>query len=152
MTGSHSIENSHAHKQFGTQYPIIDVNEQRRRKDRDRYAQMTNEEKQEKLKRRREAYRWNKTFKESTQLQKKGTQGRKKYADLEPEQKIKKCARERQKYANMQPEQRKARIEQITANREFRRNTPCKESIVMVNPAYIATEEELIREAMYTRR
>jgi hypothetical protein len=42
----------------------------------------------------------------------------------------------------MQPEQKKARLEQIVANREFRRNTPCKESIAMVNPAYIATEEE----------
>ena len=83
---------------------------------------------------------------------KKSTQGRKKYADLEPGQKRKKCARERQKYANMKPEQKKARIEQIAANREFRRNTPCKESIAMVNPAYIATEEELIREAMYTKR
>ena len=43
----------------------------------------------------------------------------------------------------MQPgqQQKKGRIEQITANREFRRNTPRKESIVMVNPAYIAIEE-----------
>ena len=47
---------------------------------------------------------------------------------------------------------KKARIEQITANHEFRRNTPCKESIAMVNPAYIATEEELMREAMYTKK
>ena len=153
MTGSYSIENSHTDKQFGTRYPIIDVKEQRRKKDRDRYARMTNEEKQEKLKRRHEAYKQKKTTKDSTQLQKiKCTQGRKKYADLEPEQKTKKCTREKQKYTNMQPEQKKARIEQITALREVRRNTPCKESIAMVNPAYIATEEELIREAMYTKR
>ena len=52
----------------------------------------------------------------------------------------------------MQPEQKTARIEQIIANREFRRNTPCKESIAMINPAYIATEEEVMREARYTRR
>ena len=71
MIGSYSIENSHADKQFGTQYLIIDVKEQRRRKDRDRYAQKTNEEKQEKLKRRREAYQRNKTIKESTQLQRR---------------------------------------------------------------------------------
>ena len=37
------------------------------------------------------------------------------------------------KYANMQTEQNKAVIEQIMANREFRRKTLCKESIVMVN-------------------
>ena len=41
----------------------------------------------------------------------------------------------------MHPEQKKARLEQIRANREFRRNTPCKKSIAMVNPTYIATEE-----------
>ena len=43
----------------------------------------------------------------------------------------------------MQPEQKKARIEKIIANRQFKQNTPCKESIVMVNPLYIATEEEV---------
>ena len=43
----------------------------------------------------------------------------------------------------MQPEQKKARIKQIAANRELKRNTPCKDSIAMVNPAYIATEEEV---------
>ena len=52
MADSYSIENSHVDKQFATQYPIMDVKEQRRKKDRDRYARMTNEEKQEKLKRR----------------------------------------------------------------------------------------------------
>ena len=40
---------------------------------------------------------------------------------------------------------KKARIEQIIANREFRRNTPCKESIAMVNPAYVESEEEVSR-------
>ena len=64
---------------------------------------------------------------------------------MEPTQKAKKCARKRQKYANMQPEQKKARIKQIAANRELKRNTPCKDSIAMVNPAYIATEEEFCK-------
>jgi hypothetical protein len=62
---------------------------------------------------------------------------------MEPTQKAKKCARERQKYANLLPEQKEARIKQIAANRELKRNTPCKESIAMINPAYIATEEEV---------
>jgi hypothetical protein len=35
---------------------LQDCNEQRRKRDRERYAQMTNEQKQEKLKRRREVY------------------------------------------------------------------------------------------------
>ena len=139
------MENTDADEEFGTQSPIIDVKEQRRKKDRDRYARMTNEEKQEKLKRRREAYQQSKTIRDLTQLPKKCTWGRKKYADLKPEQKTKKCVREKQKYANMQPEQKKARIEQIIANREFRRNTPCKESIAMVNPAYVESEEEVSR-------
>ena len=62
---------------------------------------------------------------------------------MELAQKTKKCARERQKYANMQPEQKKARVRQIAANRELKRNTPCKESIAMENPTYVATEEEV---------
>ena len=62
---------------------------------------------------------------------------------MELAQKTKKCARERQKYANMQPEQKKARIVQIAANRELKRNTPCKESIAMENPAHVATEEKV---------
>ena len=49
----------------------MDVKEQRRKKDRERYAHMTNEEKQEKMKKCREAYQRNKIIKDSTQLQKK---------------------------------------------------------------------------------
>ena len=79
--------------------------------------------KQKKLKKRREAYHQNKTIKDSTQLQKKCTQGRKRYAYMELAQKTKKCARERQKYANMQPEQKKARMGQIVVNRELKCNT-----------------------------
>ena len=107
MTDLCSMENTDADEKFGTQSPIIDVKEQRRKKDRDRYARMTNEEKQEKLKRRREAYQQSKTIKDLTQLHKKCTRGRKKYADIKPEQKTKKYVREKQKYANMQLEQKK---------------------------------------------
>jgi hypothetical protein len=120
-----------AGKPFGSHSQFIDVKEQRRKRDRERYAQMSDQEKQEILKMRREAYK-----------QKKKIKGTKKYADLEAEQRKKQCVQKRQKYENMQPEQKKARLEQIVANREFRRSTPCKESIAMVNPAYIATEEE----------
>jgi hypothetical protein len=108
----------------------MDVKEQRRIKDRERYARLTDEEKQKKLEKRREAYKQNKKVKKT-----------KKYADLEPEQRKKACAQKRNKYANMEPAEKKARLEQIIANREFRRNTPCKESIAMVNPLYISTEE-----------
>ena len=104
---------------------IIDVKKQRRKKDSDRYARMTNKEKQEKLKKRREGYQRNKTIKNSTQLQKKYTQVRKKHADLNPEQKRKM----RPKHPNMQVEQKKPRIEPLMANREFSSNTPCKESM-----------------------
>ena len=45
MTDLCSMENTDADEEFGTQSPIIDVKEQRRKKDRHRYAQMTNEEK-----------------------------------------------------------------------------------------------------------
>jgi predicted glycoside hydrolase/deacetylase ChbG (UPF0249 family) len=39
---------------------------------------------------------------------------------------------------------KKARIEQVTANREWKRITPCKESIAMVNPAYLRTKQEIL--------
>jgi hypothetical protein len=93
---------------------------------------MKNDEKQEKLKRRRETYQQNKKLKEP-----------KKYAELEPEERKKICAQERQRYADKQPEQKKARVEQITANKVLKRSMPCKESIAMVNPTYIATEQEV---------
>jgi hypothetical protein len=41
----------------------------------------------------------------------------------------------------MLPEEKKARLQKIKANHEYRRNTPCKESIAMMNPAYIVEEE-----------
>ncbi|KAM0848546.1 hypothetical protein ACQ4PT_054297 [Festuca glaucescens] len=119
-------------KSFGSEIQVMDAKEERRKRDRERYARMTNEEKQEKLKQRREAYKQNKTIKEP-----------KKQANIEAEQSTKKCKQKRQRYANMEPEQKKARIEQIIAKKELKRSTPCKESIAMVNPAYIPTEEEV---------
>jgi DNA-binding IclR family transcriptional regulator len=100
----------------------MDIKEQRRKRDRERYAQMPDEEKQKMLEKRREAYKQKKTN--------------------EPELMTKRCAQDRQRYANMQPEQKKARIEKVAANKILKRNTPCKESIAMVNPAYIETEQE----------
>jgi hypothetical protein len=96
---------------------------------------MKNDEKQEKLKRRRETYQQNKKLKEP-----------KKYAELEPEERKNICAQERQRYADKQPEQKKARVEQITAKKVLKRSMPCKESIAMVNPAYIPTEQEILLE------
>ena len=49
----------------------MDVKEQRRKRDRELYAQMIDEEKREKLRKRREAYKKNKSIKKT-----------KKYADL----------------------------------------------------------------------
>jgi hypothetical protein len=43
----------------------------------------------------------------------------------------------------MEQEKKKARIEQITANQELKRNTQTKDSIAMENPAYIETELEV---------
>ncbi|KAF7025403.1 hypothetical protein CFC21_037585 [Triticum aestivum] len=90
----------------------MDAKEQRRKRDRERYAQMIDEKRQEQLKKRREAYQ---------------------------KQKEKICAQQRQIYANMQPAQKKARIENIN---ELKHNTASKDSIAMENPAYIATEQE----------
>ena len=64
---------SYAGKLFGLESQVIDVKEKRRKRDRERYAQMADEEKQEKLKKHREAY-----------MQNKRIQRAKKYADLKP--------------------------------------------------------------------
>jgi hypothetical protein len=70
----------------------------------------------------------------------------------EPERRIKRCAQDRHRYANMNSEKKKTRIEQVTTYRELRRNTPCKESIAMVNPAYIATEQEVATSTLNVRQ
>jgi hypothetical protein len=103
----------------------MDAKEKRRKRDRERYARMTDEVWQEKLKKRREAYH------------------RKKDPEKTPEQKAAKSAQQKQKYASMQLEQKKARKEQIVARRQLNRSTPCKESIAMENPEYVATEQEV---------
>mgnify|MGYP006268563553 CR=1 FL=1 len=53
---SYNIENTHAAKQFGSLSPVLDAKERRNKIDSERYARKTNEEKQEKLKMRRQAY------------------------------------------------------------------------------------------------
>lgn len=90
---------------------------------------MSYEEKQEKLKKRREAYHQQKREKCSQ------------VTDQEKQQKIqKKCMHERERYANIQPNQKKAKLEQDSANRARRRDTLSKNSIAMENPANIATD------------
>jgi hypothetical protein len=132
----------------------MDAKEERRKRDRERYARMTNEEKQEKLKKRREAYHQMKT-KESEQrtkrckeeekekLLEKRREAYQQKKTKEPEKRTKRCAQDRQRYANMHPDKKKAKIEQVKANRELKRITPCKESIAMLNPAYIPTEQDV---------
>ncbi|RCV15867.1 hypothetical protein SETIT_3G092500v2 [Setaria italica] len=102
-----------------SQSQVIDANEKRRKRDRERYAKITDEEKHDKLKKQHEAYHRRKG-RDATQYQKKYT-------------------KERQKYANMQLEQKKARIEQAITNREMRSSKTTKGSIAIENPAYIET-------------
>jgi hypothetical protein len=61
----------------------------------------------------------------------------------EEEQRTKRCAQDKKRYINMPSEKNKARIEQVASNPELKRILPWEESIAMVNPAYIATEEEV---------
>jgi hypothetical protein len=110
----------------------MDVNEQRRKRRRECYAQMTDEKKEEMLRKRREAYQQKKT--------------------IDPNQMTKRNAQERQKYADMEPKQKKARIEKVAINKVLKRNTPCKESIAMVNPAYITTDQEAGTSAINARQ
>lgn len=127
---------SYAAKPIGSQPPLLDPKEQRRKRDRERYARVTDEEKQEKLKIRREAYHQRKkTSNDDTQIQK-----RKEH--------------DRQRYANMKPEQKRAKIEQTNASRMLRCNTPSKDSIAMENPAYIEEEmpSQVIPSALTTKQ
>jgi hypothetical protein len=122
----------------------MDTKEQRRKRDRERYAEMTDEEKQE-IKKRNSERRAQMTVEENLERLKKRREAykqNKKCANREPELTTNKNAQKRQKYANMEPKQKKARIEQITTNKVLKQSTPCKESIAMVNPAYIATDKE----------
>jgi hypothetical protein len=52
----------------------------------------------------------------------------------------------------MNSERNKARIEQVKTNRESRGNTPCKESITMVNPTYIAAKQEVATSTLNLRQ
>jgi hypothetical protein len=52
----------------------MDAKEQKRKRDREQYAEMSNEKKQEKLRRLREAYQQKKKNKEATQLNENGKQ------------------------------------------------------------------------------
>jgi hypothetical protein len=138
---SHIAHNSHADYSYCKESPVLTAKEKKRKGERVRYARMTDEEKQEKLKRRREAYHQKKA-KDSTQIAKR-IEENKKYTEKQQRQKCRKKERERQYYEKMQPEKRKSRIEKITNNKELKRSTNTKDSIAMENPAYIETELEV---------
>jgi hypothetical protein len=168
----------------------MDTKEERRKKDRERYKQMTNEkkeemlkkrheaykqkrkkmtetcaeeEKEEMLKKRREAYQQKKrkeleqrtesfTEEEKEEMLKKRREAYQQKKRKEPEERTKVREQDRQRYANMQPEQKKAKIEQVRAYKLLKRSTPCKESIAMVNPAYIETEQEVSKSTVNVRQ
>uniref|UniRef100_A0A453BJF0 Uncharacterized protein n=1 Tax=Aegilops tauschii subsp. strangulata TaxID=200361 RepID=A0A453BJF0_AEGTS len=122
--------------------------ERKRKRDRERNARMTDEERQEskELKRKRNKKRNERTTDEERQDQlKKRCEAyhQKINSGKTPEQKAAKCIKEKQKYANMKPKQKKARIEQIEARRQLECSTPSKDSIAMENPKYVATKQEV---------
>ena len=83
MQARHFGSQSQVHSE--SQYQVMDVNEQRKKRERERHAQMTDEEKHEKLKKRCEAYHQNKT---------KKLEGREKGCTEEEKQEILKKRRE----------------------------------------------------------
>lgn len=103
----------------------MDTKEKRRKIESERYRRMTNEEKQEKLKKRREAYQQKKDSRKTA------------------EQKAATSAQEKQRYENMKPEKKKARMKQIVDHRQMKWDTPSKDSIAMENPEYVATEQDV---------
>jgi hypothetical protein len=71
-----------------------------------RTESFTEEDKEEMLKKWREAYQQKKR--------------------KNPEERTKVREQDRKRYANMQPEQKKAKIEQVRAYKLLKRSTPCK--------------------------
>lgn len=130
----------------------MDAKEQRRKRDRERYARMSNEEREEKLKKHREAYQQNKTNKDSRKEPDQKTKRRQEYANTQPEQKevgIEQIAANSELERGtptrdaIEPEQKQVGIEQIAGNCELERRTPIKDSIAMEKPAYIASEQDV---------
>ncbi|PNT75908.1 hypothetical protein BRADI_1g41651v3, partial [Brachypodium distachyon] len=121
------------------------------KRERERDAKRTDEEKQEKLKKRRESYK-QKTDEEKQEQLEKRREAYEQKKEKVTEQKTKQQAQHRRRYANMQPEQKKARINQIGANRELKRSTPSRDSIAMENPAYITAEQEVNISPLKVRR
>jgi hypothetical protein len=70
----------------------------------------------------------------------------------EQAKRTKRCAHDRHRYANMNSVENRGRAEQVTANHELKRITPCKESIMMVRHAYIATEQEVRTQTLLHHR
>lgn len=68
MTYSYRTNNSHADNSNGSQSPFMNAKEKRSKRERDRYARMADEKKQEQLKRRREAYQQKKAKKEENSI------------------------------------------------------------------------------------
>lgn len=82
---------------------------------------MIDQEKEERLKKRREVYKVKNSSRDLTRKQKR-------------------CAHERDRYASMQPDQKRARIEKSGANRALRCNFAGNESIALENPAYVVED------------
>jgi hypothetical protein len=55
----------YAEKLFWLKTQLMDAKEEKRKRDRERYARLTNEQKKERLRKQREAYQRNKTIKEA---------------------------------------------------------------------------------------
>lgn len=134
--------------------PLLDPNVRRRQRDKERYARMTDKEKQETLAKRREAYKLKKesmaranadelhciTFRGDQPGSLHTAHSEQEDPAVDPKVIQEKHTRERMRYRNMELNKKQVVIEQIKDKRASRRNNPSKYSIAMENPGYITTD------------
>jgi hypothetical protein len=123
---------------------IKDPKERKRQRERDHYAQLCDQQKDELLKRRRENHQHKKVTTDLMleQIETRRANARARYANLKPEQRQVIRDRQRFLYANMTVEKKHAKRNHEKACCVIRRNTQSKKSIVMVNPLYDSSDSD----------
>ncbi|CAL4989369.1 unnamed protein product [Urochloa decumbens] len=144
---------------------LTDPKERKRQRERNRYAQMSHQRKDELLKKRREAHQQKKVIANLIDVKHYGQMGleqyvqeklqctseqivarhanaRARYANLKPEQRQAIRDRQRLLYAKMTSEKKEAKRNREKAWCEMRHNTPSKNSIAMKNPLYNSSDSD----------
>ena len=129
----------------GDQPSLTDPKERKRKRERDRYAKLSDQQKDELLQKCRETRQQKKVLQgelqcTSKQIEPRRTKARARYANLTPEQRQAIRDRQRLLRANMTSEQKQVKRNREKAYRTKRRNAPSKKSIAMINPLHNSSD------------